>query len=339
MTRAARLVRALIAHVVSGATMGRLVDPILTDIELERRESVRRARSWRARWIVLSGYVGLGRALAHHGALALARAATSDTHWARVVWLSGVAFIVLTFLATLPPVLQTLGPLRADRGMLAITLVPQAIPLSLPLAVAFGLATAWPKHSNRRVMLRRAAVIGLVGMVSALATMEWLVPAGNQAFREIVFRRMHADRIPAETIHLPRGIGERSLSELASLLWQPSQGVAGKSGGAAAIGELSAAEPVFKPNQVALALHVRLAVSFATAVLCLLAVAMACAIRGRILGRIAFVVVTACYATTFFEMSEIARVVHPWLAAWLPTVGLAAASGALLRVRRSAPST
>jgi hypothetical protein len=85
--------------------------------------------------------------------------------------------------------------------------------------------------------------------------------------------------------------------------------------------------------------HVRLAVSFATAVLCLLAVATACAVRGGILGRIVFAVATVCYAATFFEMSELASMVPPAIAAWLPTVGLAVVAAALLRVRPVTPST
>lgn len=337
MSRGAHQIRALVAHVVRAATMDRLVDPILTDVEIERRQSIRSGRPWRARWIVLSGYAGLFRALALHGLLELARVATSESEAARAARVSAVAFVVLTFLVTLPPLLATHGPLRADRGTL-ITLVPQAIPLSLPLAVAFGMAAAWPRPTIRRVMLRRALIFGVVGMASTLATMEWLVPAGNQAFREIVFRRMNAGRIPAESIHLPRGIGERSLSELATLLSRTSRG-AGGAGVFATVEELSHADPAFEPNQVALALQVRLALSFATAVLCLLAVAMACAIRGRALGRILFAIVTVCYAATFLELSQIARIVPPAIAAWLPTVGLAVASVVLLRARPLTPSS
>jgi hypothetical protein len=338
MTRPAHRIRLFASRIVSTGTMERLVDPILGDIEIERRESVRAGRPWRARWIVAGGYVGLCRALALHGVHEFARGATSDSDGARAVRLSIAAFVVVTLAMMLPPLLATRGPLKADRGLIAITLVPQAIPLSLPLAVAVGIAVAWPKRAIRRVLLRRALIFGVVGMASALATMEWLVPAGNQAFREIVFRRLNAAGIPAESIHPPRGIGERSLSELATLASLFSRGAVWSADDFATVKEFSAADPAFETNQVVLALQFRLAVSFATAVLCLLAVAIACTIRGRTLGRTVFAVVAVCYAVSFHEFSEIARIVPPTVAAWLPTLGLAVTSVVLLRARPLTPS-
>jgi lipopolysaccharide export LptBFGC system permease protein LptF len=217
----------------------------------------------------------------------------------------------------LPPLLVTPKALKADLALLAVTLVPQAVPVSLPAAVAFGIAVTWPKRAVRRVLLRRALVLGLAGVVLTLATMEWLVPAGDQAFREIVFRRLTDGGIPAESIHLPRGISDRSLSELATL----------------AVAESSAVDPALEPNQVKLALHVRLALSCATALLCMIAVAIACAVPGRTLGRFAFTGAAAFYILTFFVVPAMARIVSPAVAPWLPVVGLAAASAILLRAR------
>jgi lipopolysaccharide export LptBFGC system permease protein LptF len=334
--RPAHRIRSIACRFLSDATMERLVDPILSDIEIERRESLQAGRVWRARWVVLNGYTALSRALALHGLYACARPGISIDGGGRTIAWSIAAFITLTLLFTLPPFLVTRSPLTADRGKLAITVVPQAIPLSLPLAVAFGVALAWPKRAISRIMLRRALILGIGGAALTLVTMEWLMPAGNQAFREIVFRRLTGDGVPAASIHLPRGPNERSISELVVLARRiPRKHLSGEYDRTeSVIQELSAADPAFEPSQLSLQLHVRFALSFATGVICVLAAAIASATRGRNLGRIVFASASVFYVLTFMGYPPVARVVSPAIAAWLPTGVLALVAFVLLTTGR-----
>jgi hypothetical protein len=337
MTPSARRIRAVIVHVVSAATLDRLIDPILSDIDIEKVESARNGRRWRARWIVLSGYVGLFRALTLHGLHELAGGAGFDDEGGRAVRRSAAAFVVVTTAMMLPPLLVTPDALKADLGMLAVTLVPQAVPVSLPVAVAFGIAVTWPKRPIRRVLLRRALVLGLAGMVLTLATMEWFVPAGNRTFRTTVFRALAVEGIPPESIHLPRGIGERSLSELAVLAWRTRTAV-GIHQHDAELDEIAAAQGTFGLEQLALAVQVRLILSCATGLLCLLAAAIASTVPGRAIGRLAFGGVTALYLLSFVALGDMAHIVSPTVVVWVSTIGLAVAPVLLLRVRRLAPS-
>ena len=59
--------RRVLSRMCSRRTMERLVDPILTDIQVERQEAMRRGRIWRGRWVQIAGYVTLLKVLAGRG--------------------------------------------------------------------------------------------------------------------------------------------------------------------------------------------------------------------------------------------------------------------------------
>jgi Lipopolysaccharide export system permease LptF/LptG len=314
MTPPTRGIRAAAARLCSPHTLARLVDPILSDIEVERREAAQSGQHWRARWICVTGYVGLLKALTLHGVQACGRGLSPDEAAARTIAFSIAALVVLTTLMVLPPLLNTRPPMSI--ATLAVYLVPQALPLSLPVALSFGIACGWSRDATARTMLRRIMMLGVAGSLMAGATMEWLVPAANQAFRVEVMR--HID--PAQ-VHIPRGISERSLSELWTLVKQtaPEASNGGRAG--------------FTRDILQRNLHLRIALCFATTMLCLLAVAIANVTPRRNLARSVFAGVVLLYVGAYFFVSMAARVMPPAVSGWLPNAGLAAVALVLLSVR------
>src|SRR5688572_24756503 len=118
-----------------------------------------------------------------------------------------LALLVFTFLLVLPPVMQHLENLLAKGVTWGIaarilwTLVPQALGLTIPMAVLVGILIGLGRMSGDResVALLACGVspyrllrpVGVLAAVSALATayvMVVAIPDANQTFREITFR-------------------------------------------------------------------------------------------------------------------------------------------------------
>lgn len=313
MSRLTRWIRSMSSVLFTPATMERLIVPILSDMETERRAAVVGGRRWRSRWILLDGCLGLGKAIALHGWHVLVRAAVTEESTAGVVRVVVGVFVILTAAFTLAPVFG------AGRGHLELGLyaVPQAIPLSIPLAVAFAIAWRWLRHGSP-LSARSALVLGVVGSGLAFAAMQWAVPNANQAFRVAVAQRL-GDGVRS----VPRGVNELSLSEMAGLLRTSSD-----SHGAGGVMDGPLAAGAADPDVVRSALHVRIAFGLATAILALFAIAMArLASAPRMLG-IVFVGIVFAYMLAFVRLSSVSRI-HP-LMVWIPNALLGALSVALL---------
>jgi lipopolysaccharide export LptBFGC system permease protein LptF len=312
-----RRIRSAAARIMSATTMERLVDPILTDIELESGEHLQRGRVWRARWVVLSGYLGLSKALLFHTVLDCAGACVFDNAAARTVRVSCLAFAVLTTALVLPPLFG--NRLFTRHPGLAVYLVPQAIPISIPIALSIGIVWGWSQHTAR-LMVRRLVVISTAGAVISLATMEWLVPAAHDGFLASL-TRLGASTGSAPTME--RGVGERSLSELSNLVRQIEARSGSQSNHKPFPQRLRTGRgPSLTAADVKHALHVRLALGAATFLLPVLAVAIASAVRGRKLGRAVFAAVVLLYVVSWFGAAAIAPAVPPALSAWLPNAAV-----------------
>ena len=117
-----------------------------------------------------------------------------------------LSLLLLTFLLMIPPVLQrgyTLIAQGVDAGIVArivVTLLPQALAISIPMAVLLGLLIAFGRFSADRefvamqscgVSIYRLLVpVGAVALVATAATAYVMIvalPDSNQAFREIMF--------------------------------------------------------------------------------------------------------------------------------------------------------
>ena len=333
MNPLSRSIRALAARLCCRRTLERLIDPILADIELEYREHIEAGRVWRARLVVLRGYGGLMQAVALHALRVCRWALVFDEPAKQTVWFSLGAWVVLTIALTLPPLL---GP-HVD-GVLALYLVPQAIPLSIPLALAIGIGCGWSKGTTGRDMLRRVALLGMAGAIVAAATLEWFMPAASRAYRATVVSRF-AESGRAGTVTMPRGINERSLTELAALIRQTAGTrpfVDSEDERVLAdLQEINAAMPRGRhitANDLKLALYPRLALCFSTAALGLLAVATAAAIRNRNLARTVFAGLVVLYVSAWLGGASIVDVVPPAVSAWAPNAAAAAISLMLLGI-------
>ena len=288
-----RWVRRRAAKLCDPDTWVRLIDPILSDIELESRESYAAGRPWLARWCRLRGYVGLCKAAAIHCGHLCVRG-LADKGAGRTITFTLAAFFVLTITLILPSLPVSLQRLPAG---VVWYLIPQALPLSIPVAVALGFGCGWSREPTWRTLLPPIALLGIAGSLAALSTMEWLIPDANQGFRVMVMRQVGTERV-----HMPRGIGERSLSELVWLVREtsPDREQADRDEAvAAALRELSMGRSPVTHEMLQLNLHQRLALSLATAVLCLLAVAIAGVIPRRNLARAVFAGAAVLYVEAY----------------------------------------
>ncbi len=117
-----------------------------------------------------------------------------------------LGLLVFTFVLELPPIIQQ-GERLIAKGtswsvvaQVLVTLIPQALGITIPMALLIGLLIAFGRLSgDREIVALQACGISLdrlltpVGVLAAAATgatlytMIVLVPAANQAFREIAF--------------------------------------------------------------------------------------------------------------------------------------------------------
>ena len=127
-----------------------------------------------------------------------------------------LSLLLLTFLLIIPPVLKDAYPLIA-KGVDAIIvakvlvmLLPQALAISIPMAVLLGLLIAFGRLSADREfvamqscgvsiyrLLRPLAVVALVATAGTAYVMIVARPDANQAFREIVFKEV-ASRVESK---------------------------------------------------------------------------------------------------------------------------------------------
>jgi LPS export ABC transporter permease LptG/LPS export ABC transporter permease LptF len=127
-----------------------------------------------------------------------------------------LSLLLLTFLLIIPPILKDAYPLIAKGvdaivvGKVLVLLLPQALAISIPMAVLLGLLIAFGRLSADREfvamqscgvsiyrLLRPLAVVAFVAMAGTAYVMIEARPDANQAFREIVFKEV-ASRVESK---------------------------------------------------------------------------------------------------------------------------------------------
>jgi LPS export ABC transporter permease LptG/LPS export ABC transporter permease LptF len=122
-----------------------------------------------------------------------------------------LALLVFTFLLILDPVMNVAEALLAKGvpatvvGQILLTLAPQALGISIPVALLVGLLVAFGRLSGDREavaflacgislwrLLRPVAVLGVAATAATLYVLVVAIPNANQAFREITFRLVAA---------------------------------------------------------------------------------------------------------------------------------------------------
>lgn len=207
MTPPGDRLRAMASRVCSARTMERLIDPVLTDVQIEYQEAIARGRVWRSRWIRLAGCVALLEAVVLYGYERTVRGWSDDAGQAfrRMVALSAAAIVAVALVILLPPALSV-------PAYLVPYLVPQALPLAIPVGLTVGLFCGLGGRPVSYRLKGAVLLLALACSAGSLAAMAWAVPAASQAFRlslEEQLRRTNA----AEVTHT-KGLTEMSLGEL-----------------------------------------------------------------------------------------------------------------------------
>jgi LPS export ABC transporter permease LptG/LPS export ABC transporter permease LptF len=120
-----------------------------------------------------------------------------------------LSLLLLTFLLTIPPFLKQGYPIIAKGvdawivGKVVVTLLPQALSISIPMAVLLGLLIALGRLSGDREfvamqacgisiyqLLRPLVAIAAVSTAATAYVMIVARPDANQAFREIIFKEV-----------------------------------------------------------------------------------------------------------------------------------------------------
>lgn len=307
MTRPGTRLRALARRCCDPATLERLIDPVLADLQFEHAEAVRQGRPWCARWIRLAS----GIAFCKVAALAVF---ASDRHGKRAIAVGLSTALLLTALAICVVLANTPATTdtRGNMVWLVLYLVPQALAISVPVCMALGLFV-WIRGEGADPSTRHT-VFWLMRLALLLAVVNtgWITPAANIAYRNVVGRGVTF-----------RGANELTFVELGRRVYQGSPRTA-----------------LEGPLSMTFWLNARLALIIAPVLLSVLALVGAITLHrrsGAVVVLTTLVMFVGCYL--LFPADQIA-VLTRWLPApaiaWIPD---AAAAVATIGLARRMPDT
>jgi hypothetical protein len=327
-----RRARALAAAWCSPKTIERLIDPVVSDLQIEYEAALSRGQRFRSLWIWITGHVAIGKVLAlHSSARGIEMIAGMSIEERRdvvrtAVWVIATILVVATLLAA-PPLRAELARNREDRLILVLLLMPQALPIAIPVGLVVGILQALRHGAPTRVSRALILAIAIVLSIGSFAFMGWVIPETNQTYRETIFRRLTANgAVDGGVSTLSRGPSELSLGQLRRAAAEQSRE--------------GALQPDIRrrstPN-LAFVYYMRWAVSFAPVVLALFAVVAATRLtRSRALRwLIAFGTVGGYWAIYFVADPGFDRDrAWPILMAWAPNLALLAVTAAIARLAR-----
>ena len=311
MTRPGERIRSLASRWCGAETMERVVDPIVADMQCEHGEALAGGSRRRARLGLVRSYVGLGSALTRLVTRYLCdpRISNPGSEVARAWMVSLLALIFFTGALVIPALTQWSwsGPDAGFRAVLSLTLVPQALPLSIPVAMCVGVL--WAARGSVANWTRLCTVLVIATMCTATVwvVLEWSMPQANQRFRELV-----AERINGRVVTIQPGLGELGLSRL------------GQRSDPAAVRHY----------------HRRWALCFATLPLCLFALGLAGYVRRGASAVALSIALSFCYLAvmSMFERTPTGSFMPVFLQAWMPNfLFLLVASALLVRRAPGAP--
>lgn len=218
MTRPGARLRALAQRFCDRATMARLIDPVIADLQHEHDDAVRSGRRWRACAVRIAGALAFWKVTVITMASASARqpswATADDGAVGRTIRVAGIATTVTTALLVWPPMRHAFAASSDwDLFILILYLLPQALAMTLPMGLVFGVLCGVRHPGPTRRTRLSLALLMLAASSAALVLNGWLLPAGNQAFRQLAFALLNPDAGGA----LSRGINELTLGELLSI--------------------------------------------------------------------------------------------------------------------------
>jgi hypothetical protein len=204
--------RMLAEWACSRSTMEQIVDPILSDLQIEYA-AYSRESGWRRRRVLWRGYIAFWKALLLHAAVSVGRHSNPEKNptFRRTVAYSSLGLLVFTCLLVLPPLFEgARWSGGADRARLTLYLIPQALPLSIPAGVCLGVLCAMRARAVAGRHLAAVLAVSLVATGFAWLMLEWGVPRANQGFRDLVISRVTDGR----QVYIEPGLNELGLSRL-----------------------------------------------------------------------------------------------------------------------------
>jgi hypothetical protein len=288
--------------------MERLVDPVIADLQHEI-DSTTGTRRW---IVLLIGYFTFWRILAVSiPALWVERSlrrlvAPSCRPFVTAAVAAAATTLVVTAALMTPPI-QAISR-RHELGLWLLTLVPQALPFSIPLAIFAGIVSGLKGQRVTRTIRRAVMFVGLSGVLASCGTVVWMVPAANQAFRVAIAGQP-----------LPRGPAEMSPQSLRNqALTMNNQGRPEKAGA------------------LLLSYHARWAIVASPVIFALFALGLIAVHLSRISTVASGFGACVVYVYYFFELGMLVRpsmFANEWFAfclAWLPNLLIVIVSAALL---------
>jgi Lipopolysaccharide export system permease LptF/LptG len=304
MRRPGTRIRAIAAYLFDARTMQRFVDPTHADLQAEHEDAVKCGRRWESARIWIVGHIALLQVVALHGglrAMETLRDLTGDDRRAvlRTVVASTAIIVIGTLVLAMVPFVNFVSrdyPRSVER---AFYLIPQALPLSVPVGLTFGilwgLGHMSPSPRTRTIVL----MLAFGASLASFAMLAWVVPNSNQAFRVSMMGRP-----------LPKGDNELTIGELRQRL----------NAGTRQFPLLASASA---PPRLALNYHGRWALGSASFFLAVFAVALTSRRRwGRIVlffagGVVLFVYYVIMYSARALGLDQ---TISPFVAAWTPNV-------------------
>jgi hypothetical protein len=307
--------RRALARVCSAATMSRVVDPVLADMRAEHGRAT------------LGGCYALARALALHTMTtvpARANALWSDDDHAMP---RAAGFVTATALLAAvpllaPPLFHVPGLKVISPVTLAMTLLPQALALTLPASLLIAVPLALSRVRLNRRLIQRTLLLSTAVLAANFIVVLQLVPDANQSFREAVARAAPAGSHP----DLRRGPMETDQATLR----QEIEDLKHTRGG-----EVPA-------RRLEYTYQLRLAIVAAAIPLGLAGLAVSVTRRGRGRVLLSIAILVTYWALMAFEERTANTLIGSggflpeYLCAWTPNLITLIAASAFLRVRRSA---
>ena len=213
MRRPGSWLRAFAALMCRPSTVERLIDPIISDLRIEYDAAL--GSAWRRRAVLLRAYLGFWKALAVHGALSIGTRAKDGDHgvFRRAVGFSCAGFALVTVLLGLPPLVDGihLNGGKVRQLTFAVTLIPQALPISIPVGLCIGIMSAFRPRALTRHDFLVTLTIGFAAACLVGTVIEWGLPWGNHTFREMTIAAVTDGRV----VHVEPGLNELGFSGLA----------------------------------------------------------------------------------------------------------------------------
>lgn len=196
-----RALHRLAARMCSAQTLEHVVEPAIADLQNEYAERTGANRAW----ALIIGYAAILEVIAM--CAFSASVATDDDRHAIVRTLAWALTLTTIFIALL-----MLPPLTIVDGSFSDTfllgLVPQAVPLAIPLGLTFGIAVGMARRAPTRAVTKAILLCAMLASLVSFATMGWIMPPANQAWRESVARTKGI------TLPLEKGAAEMTFFEL-----------------------------------------------------------------------------------------------------------------------------